>query len=126
MKKYHELVCSSEKIVLKDLLSKLVNMPCRRFWVSEERAAIVISQKMKGENPRIGGTMKAEMFDEIYRRAMIIHETHPWMTPISIAYMVVNQEAPKFYMTPGSAKVTICINKKEWYEKRKRKLRHLF
>lgn len=125
MRVYHEMICAPGKIVLKDLLNVLVNMPCRRFWVSEERAAIVVSTIMKGGDPCIGGNMKREMFEEIYRRAMVMLREHPEMTIPDIAFKVVRQPAPKFYMTPGSAKVTICLHKREWYEKRKRKLRHL-
>lgn len=123
---YRNLLESARFIDRTELSIRIVNMPAKRFWVSEERAAIVISAMMhKGDMPHLTETKK-EMFDEIYKRALLVREQHPTMSIYEVARIVVNQPAPKFYITPGSAKVIIYYKKKEWYEKRRKQLRHLF
>ena len=126
MRAYHELVTAKEFVCVSEIYNEVVNMPSRRFWVSEERAAIVISAMMRGNSLKAMRETKREMFEEIYRRAMSVKKAHPQMSMFEIACIVVHQPAPKFYITPGSASVYIINSKKKWYEERKRKLRHLF
>ena len=130
MRAYHELIEHSSHICLPLVYQKVVDMPSERFWVSEERAAIVIAAMMKAANIEDALTdmrkNKKEMFHELYKRAMEIRTKHPSMSIFDIAWRVVRQPAPKFYLTPGSARVIIYKAKKEWFEERKRKLRHLF
>jgi hypothetical protein len=101
-------------------------MPSRRFWISEERAAIVLSAMMKGDNLKGMRPTKREMFQELYRRALAIKKKQPNIKPFRLALMVVNQPAPKFYMEPGYAKNIISSFKKKWFEERRKKLRFLF
>ncbi|MBO7167748.1 MAG: hypothetical protein J6V61_03275 [Bacteroidaceae bacterium] len=123
---YRTLLESVQFIDRTEISTRLVNMPSRRFWVSEERAAIVISAMMhKRDVPHLTPTKK-EMFDEIYKRALVVMKENPHLSIYEVARIVVNQPAPKFYITPGSAKVIIYYKKKAWYEKRKKQLRHLF
>lgn len=98
-------------------------MASARFWVSEERAAIVISSMMKGDRLLNMRPTKREMFKEIYRRAMLMRKEQPELSVYDIACMVVRQQAPRFYIMPGYAKSIIFHAKKKWYEERKRKLR---
>ena len=126
MRVYHECIASTDYISMPAIYEQVVNKPAERFWVSEERAAIVIASMMKGNTLEGMRPNKREMFEEIYRRAMILKEANPSMTIFDLAFATVRQPAPKFYLTPGSAKVIICTVKKQWYEERKRKLRHLF
>lgn len=127
MNAYHELVTSADFICMPDIYRQVVDMPSKRFWVSEERAAIVISAMMRGESLDNMRPLKREMYNEIYRRVIKLREENP-EAPISrLVATVVEQPAPKFYLTPGSAKVLICKIRKEWYYQRtKRRLRHLF
>ena len=126
MRAYHELIEASPYICLTDIYKKVVNMPSARFWVSEERAAIVIASMMKGDQLQGMRHNKREMFKEIYRRAMKLKSMKPALSVFQLAFQVVRQQAPRFYLTPGSAEVIISRAKKKWYEQRKRKLRHLF
>lgn len=126
MRVFHELIDSAQQVSLPQIYAEAVNRPSARFWVSEERAAIVISSMMKGDRLSSMRPSKREMFEEIYRRAMIIKNEKPYMSVYDIAFLVVRQPAPKFYMSPGYAKMVILNAKKKWYEERKRKLRHLF
>ena len=109
-------------INLAQVFKNVAEMPSRRFWVSEERAAIVVSNIIKGDSLADMGPMKREMFMEIYRRTLILQREHPSMSLYKIVITVCNQPAPKFYLTPGSVKVIIYKIKRQWYEERKRKL----
>lgn len=126
MRAYHKLISASDFICLPHIYKEVVNLPSARFWVSEERAAIVISSMMKGNRLLDMRPTKREMFKEIYRRAMLLKKEQPALSVYDIAFKVVRQPAPRFYITPGYAKSIIFYAKKEWYEERKRKLRHLF
>ncbi len=123
---FHELIRSAERVCILDIYKQVVNMPSARFWVSEERAAVVIGAMMRGDKLAYMRNTKREMFEEIYRRAMIIARRNPEMTSLEIATIVVRQPAPKFYLTPESAAKYIKEAKKQWYEQRKKKLKHLF
>ncbi len=126
MKAYHSVIDASCVINLPEVYRNVVKMPSKRFWVSEERAAIVISSMMKGDKLEKMREKKREMFQEIYARAMKIRRAFPEKSIFDIAIMVVRQPAPEFYMTPGYAKLIILSAKRQWYEERRRKLRHLF
>lgn len=101
------------------------NMPASRFWVSEERAGIVISHLLKGENILLT-PLKQEMYNEILGRTKAIMEREPGRAVSDIVFEVVNQPAPRFYYSAASIREMIYRIKREWYEARKRKLRHLF
>ena len=127
MRAYHELIKSAQHILMPEIYHKVVDMPTRRFWISEGRAAIVISAMMKGDTLENMGPLKREMYNEIYSRVIKLREKKPDLPIIQLVEMVVEQPAPKFYLTPGSAKVLICKIRKEWYFRRtKRRLRHCF
>lgn len=106
-----------------DLFRRVVEMPSRRFWVSAERAAIVLSKMEKGDDLSSMGTTRREMFHEIYRRAKILQEKDPTLSIRQLAIQVVYQEAPKFYLTPDSARVIIYKARKEWHRRKMIKAR---
>jgi len=108
-----------------ELYEKISNMPSKRFWVSEERAFIAISAMLKGRNPAFS-KYKVEMYQEILRRVKIAQRNNPNEKLRNLVFMVVNQPAPKFYLSPKSAMVIIYKIKRKWYETRKQKLRHLY
>lgn len=123
---YHQLVSDVKYVCLPAIYRDIVNKPASRFYVSEERAAIVVGAMMRGVSIDSMIPNKREMFTEIFRRAMDIRKEHPNMPILEVVSQVVRQPAPKFYLTPGSAKAIIFKAKRQWYEKRKKKLRHLF
>lgn len=127
MRAYREQLTQSKEVVsLPDVYRQVVDMPSKRFWVSEERATIVIGNIMKGHKLEKMRPTKREMFFEIYSRVCELKKKRPNDSIYDLVFDVVNQPAPKFYLTPGSAKVIIFKIKKQWYEERKRKYRHLY
>lgn len=126
MRNYHSLIEGAATIYLPDILHRLVNSPAERFYVSEERAFCVIKEIITGERLDNMIPSKREMFFEIYKRVKDILNDNQDLELIDAVSLAVHSPAPKFYLTPGSAKVLISKIKKQWYEARKRKLRHLF
>ena len=108
MMAYREEIARATYIRRDELLKNTVNHPASRFWVSEHRAAIVMASMMRGDQLHYMRPLKREMFQEIYRRFVALKEQNPELSIYALATMAVNQPAPKFYLTPGSAKVIIC------------------
>lgn len=125
MDAYREVLCSHNGST-KELYRKVVEMPARRFYVSEERASIVISNMYKGRSIAQMRPNKREMYEEIFRRVLELKKERPNDSIYDLTFEVVQQPSPKFYLTPESARVFICYIKKQWYEQRKKKYRHLF
>lgn len=117
MRAYRNEVQKAGNIYLPDLLTRVVNSPSVRFWVSSERAAIVIARIKRGDKLPEMRPLRREMFFEIYRLAMELHKKQPELPVSHLAEIVVHMPAPKFYMTPGSAKVIIHKIKKQQKKK---------
>lgn len=118
-----QMTTGSGYMQLKDACRLAVLSPCSRFWVSEERAAIVMSQLSKGEDidKIIRSPTKREMYLEIFSRVKTILAKHPGMSIYDATFDVVTERAPKFYLTPASAKVIYYRIQSKWYEKKGRK-----
>lgn len=124
MRAYHEQIIACDIIRMPDIFKRLVNMPSKRFWVSEERAAIVIASMLRGDTLSKMRPTKREMFFEIYSRVLVIRKANPNMSVYEMVSKVVRQPAPKFYLTPDSAKVMFYKIKKQWFEKRMQRWQH--
>lgn len=117
MRVYQEKLSKAGYIVMPKIFEQVANSPCSRFWVSEERAAIVISTLLAGKVVPNMRRNKREMFDEIFHRFLIVREQYPEKSIYALAIMVVNQPAPKFYMTPRTVGELIYRIKNGWYDK---------
>lgn len=104
----------------------IADMPSKRFWVTEERATLVILAMCRGFTISNMLSSKYEMYQEIYRRFLELRKQFPHTPTSTLVCEVVNQPAPKFYMTAKSVREIIYRIKRKWYEERKKKLRHLF
>lgn len=118
---YHQLISEVKFICSEEIYRKMADSPSDRFWVSEERALIVVLQIMKGDTLLGMGKNKRDMFFEIYRRATIMKQKYPTLSLTKIMFKVVRQPAPKFYLTESSIKVIISKIKSKWYERRRLK-----
>lgn len=117
MRVYQEKLSKAGYIVMPKIFEQVANSPCSRFWVSEERAAIVISTLLAGKVVPNMRRNKREMFDEIFHRFLTAREQYPEKSIYALAIMVVNQPAPKFYMTPRTVGELIYRIKNGWYDK---------
>lgn len=119
LRAYRKEIAKVGSVHLSEIGERIVNSPSPRFWVSEERAAVVISAIMKGKP--ILKTMrptKREMFEEIYRRIVELKKAHPDWKLCQLACAVVNSPAPKFYMEASSAIERLFKIRNGWYNKR--------
>ena len=117
---YRDAIHAADHIRMPDILDAVVNSPSCRFWVSEERAAVVVARMMKGDTNMHMRPMKREMFAEILRRVLQMRKDNPDMPISMLVFHVVRQPAPRFYLTPGSAKVILSrIRKKRRNEHRR-------
>lgn len=119
---FHNCIMTSKSGNLADILHATVNSPCSRFWVSEDRAAIVLSRMFNGDTLDNMSPTKREMYHELYRRAIERKRRCPYKTIYEIAIDVTGQPAPKFYITAPSAKTIICKIKKKWKQRKQSKI----
>ena len=126
LRAYREQLMLCETIDLTEVFKKVVLMPSARFWVSEERAAIVIARMFKGDKLESMKPNTREMYEEIFKRVKDMKEHNPDMYLIDILFRVLRQPAPKFYLTPESAKVITTRIKREQFNKVQKRLQHMF
>lgn len=105
-------------IVMPDIFQLVANSPARRFYVSEERASIVISAMLSGNKLTKMRSNKREMFNEIFRRFLILRKQKPNSSVYDLVSEIVQQPAPKFYLTARTVGEFIYRIKNGWYEKR--------
>lgn len=119
MRAFREAIGRRSFIDVTEVSEEIVNMPCSRFWVSEERATVVVTAIAKGK-PILNAMRptKREMFKEIYRRVLALRKDQPEASLFDLVLKAVNSPAPKFYMTPRSAMETIYKIKNGFYEHR--------
>ena len=122
MRTYEEYVLKGSYINMRDIFREVIKHKASRFWVSDERAAIVIGKMLKGDRLLNMRKTKREMFREIFVRVQSIRTESPGITIHESVSEAIRQPAPRFYLTEGSAKVIIYKIKKAWYEKRKKRL----
>lgn len=117
LKAYRKQIDAVDFVRLGEIGQKIVNSPSPRFWVSEERAAAVVSAIMRGKS--VLDTMrptKREMFQEIHRRVIALKEVHPDWRLSQLVCHVVNSPAPKFYMEASSAIERLFKIRNGWYD----------
>jgi len=123
LRAYRVCLAEAGSVRLADVFSRLVQMPSRRFWVSEERAAIVIATMV-----RRGGQLKVRMrgqkmamYQEIYRRYIALRQRCPSAPLQTLVGRIVCSPAPCFYLTPQSAKVILFRIRKAQRERAARR-----
>lgn len=130
MRAFNEQMCihlARGHVKLSEVFKAVSKMPSRRFWVSAERASVVVSAMLRGECPKMRPAKKA-MFNEICRRVVALQSRKRGVPFLHIVEDVVAQSAPSFYLTPNSIKKYIFIakrRKKKCLSERKKALRHM-
>ena len=118
MRAYDEYISSCVHIRMPDVYAAIVNMESMRFWVSEIRATKVIYAMLRGVPLKGMRPLKREMFEEILKRVLDLKKRRPGLTIRECCCIVVAQPAPKFYLTPGSAKIMVCKARKKWMQEK--------
>lgn len=122
MMEYERYISKCDYIRMPDVFAHIVNRPCRRFWVSNKRAAVVIANMLRGDKLESMHPTKREMFQEIFNRVKILRQKNPQKSLSALVSMVVCQPAPKFYLSPRSAKIMFYKAKKKWYQTKMQRL----
>jgi len=110
---------------LTEVLTRVVNSPSKRFWVSAERATNVISEMCSGKDLKCMKLNKQRMFIEIFKRTNNLRNLPKYKNfrLSEIVALVIEQPAPCFYITQQSAKIIIHhIKKRECYQQRLKRL----
>lgn len=116
-----QLSLQKDRISLPDVLRATVNSPSAKFWTTIERAMAVVTQMRRGQDTKVMMPLRLEMYKEIARRVDAVIEKDPNVDLESAVIMVVEGGAPKFYLTPKSAKTIIHNIRKRWrMQKQKR------
>lgn len=103
---FRRIIMSSPDINFSTIARRVVTTPTTRFWVSESRAAIVISAMLKGRNPLASmNATRQLMYREIYRRVTCLLRTSPQLPLTAAVARVISSPAPQFYLTPSSARI---------------------
>ncbi len=100
-----------------EICRKVADSPASRFWVSEERAAAVISSMLAGRRLPKMSHNKREMFTEIYWRYISMRDLRPRESLFSLISEIVHQPAPKFYLTPLTVGEIIYRIRNGWYDR---------
>lgn len=124
MRVYDDYITSCEYIRMPEVYEYIANAPAERFYVSDIRAAVVVSDILQGKTLSTMRPLKREMFEEICRRVVELKNIHPTWTMRKLCAFVVEQPAPKFYITPGSAKIMVCKARKQWIRNKLKRLSH--
>lgn len=122
MRVYDEYIIKCRYIKMPEVYEYIADAPADRFYVSDTRASVVISDMMQGKSLDTMRPLKREMFEEILRRVIRLRQEQPTWTMRRLCAEVVAQPAPKFYITAGSAKIMVCKARKQWVENKLRRL----
>lgn len=123
MSAYDNYISSCRHISIPYICKHISEMPAKRFWVSDIWASKVITAMMRGKFPYYKmRPLKKEMFEEIYRRVVLLLKENPTWTISKCCSIVVAQPAPKHYLSEGTIRVMICKMRKRRNEERLKKL----
>lgn len=112
LENFRDVIARQSQISLKRAFRDTAERPAPRFWVSEDRAALIVSKMMADESCVEGMyEEKKEMYREIYRRFCKIRRQSPARPVADIIFDIVNGEAPRSYLSWQRVK-TIVYNEK--------------
>ena len=109
LRAYNEQVkkqlCLYGRITKTGLIERTVSSPASRFWVSSERACVIIYRLEKGESIGYMKENKLRFYTELYKAFCLYREQHPEVTCVKhLVEIVVMQPAPCFPITPRVAR----------------------
>lgn len=110
---FRESIAAQSRISLNKAFKVAAASPAPRFWVSEARAAAVIGKMLAGEDPTAGmQPEKRDMYRELFGRFVRLRESFPDESISELCFRLVNDEAPRSYMSWHRARILIYKEKK--------------
>ncbi|MGN1228513.1 MAG: hypothetical protein ACI4T5_02505 [Prevotella sp.] len=125
MRVFHSCLAVSQHVNNNQLLEQAIKQPSSRFWVTEERATIVIGAMLRGKSIEHMCINKQLMYQEIYRRVVSLLDKSKDLPVSHAVAQVITQKAPCFYMGIDLARKCYYSFKKQWYLKRFKRYRYL-
>ena len=122
---YFTCIRTCHYVRMPDIFKAVVEMPSRRFWISAPRAAVVIAAMERGDDLSSMRPNKRDMFSEIFRRYKCLRISSPHLPVAHIVREIVCQPAPKFYLSPSTAKILILKARKLWFNENSKRLQAL-
>lgn len=118
---YSQYIDRHKTISHSEMYRDIANMESSRFWVSVDRATIVVSAIMRGNDIlKSMWPLRREMYSEIYKRVCILKKDKNLPLPV-LCEMVITQKAPKFYLTECSVKFILSKQRRKIAERLKRR-----
>lgn len=104
MREYRKYVQLVSVVNMEECFDYISRQTAERFYISEERAFVVISAILNGKQITTNPNRNA-MFKEILVRVKKYMASNKGCGLKDAIFHVVNQPAPSFYITPGSIKM---------------------
>lgn len=105
---FRESIAAQSRISINNAFKQAAEVPAPRFWVSEARAAVVLGKMAAGENPTESMfPEKRDMYREMFARFLELREQYPDTSVNELVFRVVNDEAPRSYLSWHRARVII-------------------
>lgn len=100
LRNFRESLARQSRISINRAFRDAIEAPAPRFWVTEARATLIITQLLKGIDMTEGmQSQKRRMYLEILKRVKERRILEP-DTPVGdIVFEIVNSEAPSSYLT---------------------------
>lgn len=92
-------VCNS----MEEVFKKAVRRPCSRYWVTDERAAIALSEMDRGCF-KCSCRIKRRMYRHLYISFCKLRKKSPNLSFAMLAHIAVNAPAPEFFISPARAR----------------------
>lgn len=104
---FMDVLRNTQGVPLREMFGLAARRPASRFWVSETRAAIVISAMLQGKELPGMLTKRREMYEELLRRTKAKMAERPGLCMTHAVCEAVCEPAPEFYLTDESARSII-------------------
>lgn len=96
---FNRILSSGDKPSVNEACLRVAQSPSPRFWVSPERATIVVGAMLAGRPmPRMRQS-KRDMFNEIFSRFNAMRAAAPGISIYDAVSVIINQPAPSFYLS---------------------------
>ena len=100
-------------IDLEEIFGKLSRLPASRFFISEQRASLIIRARRRTGRWPLKNPLRLSMIKEIEARANNLFRSGDYEDFDDAVFDAVNSPAPSFYLTPRSIRTRIyeCLAK---------------
>lgn len=92
---------------LDEVFAAVASSPAERFYISEERAYLLLLEKRLRGGWAVSLPTRRAMLEEIERRVEAMLTVNPGLSLKQAVFNVVNSPAPSFYLTPRSVRTIL-------------------